>query len=179
MKTGYFLMATGIILFIISNIHMFRVFSNITPILKMNFSEGHKDFYIYKRGRYSIWKEYRFLTVSPLEKYKPIIINMTTGENIHLQKNIFGMRVKSFGKGKTAAYNFFAEEGQYRISLSEIDGIDKRADFMDSAFQERISKFGLQISKQLDVAGLIFAVCGITAGVLLFVFGNLFNLGIF
>lgn len=172
--SSFLIILLGIVLFIFSLINIMNVFiSQSSPILKMKFSEGSKRFLIEKSGEYSLCKDLKFFSISPLEEYNPVISNALTGENINLRKVFLRFRYRGFGNSHSEAFSFFAQEGEYIITLNKI--YDKNTENNNVVRDRNISNYGLQITKKFNFIKFSLSIWGLVMGLLLFLFGIIRN----
>lgn len=118
------LIPIGIITLIFSIKFVQKIFSG-NIILEIPYSQKSASFILARTGIYSIWHKGQFFRKAPLDKFKPEIIDKSTGLNIRLTPSIF---MPNSNNGKTARmelYRFSASPGRYVLELTEGSSISR------------------------------------------------------
>ncbi|RVU00970.1 hypothetical protein EOD41_10080 [Mucilaginibacter limnophilus] len=149
-----------------------------TVFLEIAYSEGGGRFTLIEAGSFSIWLKAPLLKRVALDKYKPQIYNVATGEELHLSYSITGMHANGFYEGRQEIFTFSAEPGEYQLqlikgsSLSGLQSIITR--LMPSGDNIDLSKHFLQVRETqpailafLAIPIIILGVGGIIGGFVL------------
>lgn len=154
------LIPVGIVILVFSIRLLHKNFSgNILIDLPYLQKTGH--FVVTKPGNYAIWHKGTYWRRSPLDQFRPVITNESTGETANLIPSIF--RPNS-NNGRTARMELFRltlPAGKYKIELTEGSSISR----LENAFIRRLpakmvdfDKYFIQVRES---GSFIFVIIGI------------------
>jgi hypothetical protein len=107
------------IFMLIKGIMMLMQFFNTKIILEIPYTGKSGNFRIDTSGTYSIWQKGKQFTRTPVDKFKPVITNESTGEKVALNSSIFRTQVNNGATASMLLFKFTAPAGNYRLDLDE------------------------------------------------------------
>lgn len=78
-----------------------------------------QNFEITKNGAYSIWQKGKLFQKAPIDKFKPVITNESTGAVVELSGSVFRTQVNNLSTGRTKLFSFVAPAGTFKLELEE------------------------------------------------------------
>ncbi len=88
-------------------------------ILEIPYTQKSAGFVIEKPGHYSIWHKGQYFRKAPLDEFRPIIINESTGDKTGLTPSIFRPNSNNGRTARMELFRFRLAAGRFRLELSE------------------------------------------------------------
>jgi hypothetical protein len=120
------LIPVGIIILIFA-IRMVQKTTGGSIILEIPYSQKSADFEITRTGKYSIWHLGQFFRKAPLDEFRPVITNKSTGEETVLSTLLFRPNMNNGITARMELFRFSLPAGKYRLQLlpgSSISGVE-------------------------------------------------------
>lgn len=118
------LIPVGLLLLILSIRLISRSFSG-SIILDLPYLKKSSEFVLKKEGTYAIWHKGQYFRRAPLDEFKPVIINRSTGENVALIPSLFRPNLNNKRTARMELFRFTAPPGRYVLELAEGSSITK------------------------------------------------------
>lgn len=136
-------------------------------ILEMPFKDKEAVFYLEKSGRYSIWQKGKLFSKTPVDQFKPQIVNLDSNRVIPLSRSILRPSINGTSMGSMELFNFKATSGNYKLEIVEgssvflIESILTKS--LSSALPQNyhLDKYSLLIRKRLNpflIFGLVWLI---------------------
>lgn len=177
----FLLIPVGIVILIFSLRLMGRYYNGNT-ILELPYTLKTAVFDINQAGEYSIWHKGRAFRKAPLDKFRPVITDFATGENISLRSLLFRPNKNDAVKARMEIFKFSAPAGRYKIELAEgssITGIENAFIKMMPFPEVDPNEYFIQVRKSQPFAImityvliLVIAALAILGGLVLGILGN-------
>ncbi|MCL5244290.1 hypothetical protein M4I21_00610 [Cellulophaga sp. 20_2_10] len=147
-------------------------------ITEFSFLRNETNFIVDQPGNYAVWYKAVAFKKNILYTKKPRVINLKTKEPLKIRISLFGPRVNNFDTGVKEMYHFYAEKGEYTISLEDALKF-KRALYnaipnLDKGISD--SRAIVQVNKKHSGFFMIFSILAIVFSVLLIIGGFLIGL---
>jgi hypothetical protein len=107
------------IFFLIKAIKLIRRTFSGNIILEIPYSLKSADFEITKTGVFSIWHKGQIFRKAPLDKYKPLIRNTVSNEEIILIPSLFRANTNNGFTARMELFRFSAPAGKYNMMITE------------------------------------------------------------
>jgi hypothetical protein len=117
-------------------------------ILEIPYSRKISTFEITKPGVYAIWHKGQIFRKAPLNKFKPLIRNTITKEEIVLSPSFFRLNSNNGRTGRMELFRFSAPSGIFQLELMEGSSV--------TLFEQAIS--GLFPLKKVDIENYFIQV---------------------
>lgn len=104
---------------LISAIKMLKKTFSGEIILEIPYSLKISTFEITKPGVYAIWHKGQIFRKAPLNKFKPLIRNTVTKEEIMLSPSFFRLNSNNGRTGRMELFRFSAPSGKFQLELME------------------------------------------------------------
>ncbi len=167
----------GIILLVIGIKMLIKSF-NEKIIVEIPFTCKVNSFQIGKAGAYSIWQKGKLFRKAPVDKFRPVITNETTGEQINISTSIMGTHVNNGSIERMKLFTFSAQTGNFKLELAEGSSVS----FIERAFSSLIpvkkmdpDQYFIQIRENqpgylilLGIPLIIIGFAGVLVGIILF-----------
>lgn len=121
------------ILILIFSIKVVRKNFSGDIILEIPYAQKSGDFAITKSGHYAIWHKGTFFRKAPLDEFRPVIINQSTGEETRLIPSLFRSNSNNGRTARMELFRFSLSPGTYRLELAEGSSISA----LENAFIRR------------------------------------------
>ena len=158
------LIPVGIIILIFSIKLVKKTFSG-NIILEIPYSQKSSEFIINQAGIYSIWHRGQYFRKAPVGKFRPEIINKSTGTKIRLYSSLFRPNSNDGRTARMELFRFSIQPGEYFLNLTEgssISGIEKSLINLLPAKNADPAKYFIQIRESQSrftlLAVIIFIV---------------------
>lgn len=131
------------IFILIKGIQLIRKSFNGLLLLEISFLQQSGKFSIGKAGNFSIWQRAPLLKRTPVDQFKPHIINLQTNEEVAIFHSISGMQANNFSDGRMEMFTFSAPAGEFQLELRSGTSVTG----LQSALTKLIPKGNLDLSK--------------------------------
>lgn len=151
--TGVFMLIQGIKLLIKS--------FNEKIIIGIPFTCKMQNFQIAKNGAYSIWQKGKLFQKTPVDKFKPVITNESTGEKVQLSGSIFRTQVNNMSTGRMKLFSFNTPIGNFKLELQEgisVSGLEKALSSVIPAKSMDPGNYFIQIRESQPVSFVLFGI---------------------
>jgi hypothetical protein len=148
-------------------------------ILEISFTQKSADFVITKPGNYSIWHKGQFFRKAPLNQFKPVIINKSTGDKIWLSPSIFRPNSNNGVTARMELFRFILPAGKYRLELDEgssISGFENSIIRYFPVRQADLDKYFIQVRESQPSIFVIFGIILISLAGLCIIGGLIFGI---
>ncbi len=138
--------------------------SNI--ILEIPYARKSAEFILDKPGNYSIWHKGQFFRKTPLDEFRPEIIDLSTGSKIKLSSRLFRPNANNGMDARMEIFRFSAPQGKYMLEMKEGSSISSAEHRLISTIPTRMvdyDKYFIQVRESLP---LLLTLSGIAAIVL-------------
>lgn len=88
-------------------------------LLEISYSAGGGRFTVTDAGNFSIWLKAPLLKRVPIDKYRPRVYRVATGEELRLSFSVTGMHANGFSEGRQEIFTFSATPGEYQLQITE------------------------------------------------------------
>jgi len=135
-------------------------------ILEIPFSQKISTFEITKPGVYSIWHKGKIFRKAPLDKFKPLIRNAVTKEEIVLIPSFFRPNSNNGRTGRMELFRFSAPAGKFKLELTEGSSVTSLEQAISGLFplkQVDVDHYFIQVRESQP---LLFVILGIVMLVL-------------
>lgn len=154
------LIPVGIIILILSIRLVQNTFSG-NIILEVPYSQKSADFEIPESGNYSIWHKGQYWSKAPLDEFRPVITNKTTGERPKLTSLLFRPNSNNGVTARMEIFRFSAPAGEYTLELAEGSSISG----IENAFLKRfpakmvdLDKYSIQIRQSQNLFKVLIGI---------------------
>lgn len=170
------LIPIGIFL-LVKGIRLVRKTLNGTVLLEIPYLQKTGQFTVVKAGYFSIWQKGSLRKQTPINQFKPYIVNDQTNELVKLSFSLMRPQVNGFSVGRMEICSFFALPGNYRLELREGSSVSKleglltkvavfgKVDLTKYFIQIRASQFFLLTI--LAVIVIVLGALGVIGGLIL------------
>lgn len=107
------------IFILIKGIKLIRGGFNGELLQEMSYQQGITEFTIQHSGYFSIWQRSPLLTRTPVDRFKPIIEDINTQQQIDVNPAYLGARTNGFSEGRMEVFTFSAPAGKYLLKIVE------------------------------------------------------------
>ena len=150
----------GIVLLIFS-IKILKKVTSSPILLELPYERKTGTFKVNQSGKFSIWHKGKLFKKTPVAKFKPNIVDIKTGKEIKLRHSIFRQNMNGFKYGRMELFYFYAQVGDYRISLikgSSVSKIEKYVSELIPTKSMDLNDYYIQIRKSVPFYRLILSV---------------------
>lgn len=127
------LVPVGVFL-LIKAIRLVKKSFNGELIHEVPYARKISDFEIPYPGVYSVWHKGQVFRKAPLDKFKPLIINSRTKDEIELSPSIFRPNTNNGRTGRMELFRFSAPAGKYQLKLAEGSSVSFPEQVMSGLF---------------------------------------------
>jgi hypothetical protein len=166
------------IFILIKGIMMLMRFFNQKIILEIPYTCKTERFKVDKSGGYSIWQKGKLFQKTPVDKFRPVITNESTGEQLSLTGSIFRTKINNGSTARMQLFTFYAPIGNFRLELSEgssISQLEKSISSLIPGKEMEPGSYFIQIRenqpKYLVIVGIPLTILGFgffIGGIILF-----------
>ena len=118
------LFTIGIIL-LVKAIRILRKSFSGEVVAEIPFSQKKTEFEITTPGVYAIWQKGPYIRKMPVDQFKPVLFDVSSGQEVRLENPLFRPNTKDFSTVKMEIFRFNAEAGRYRIEIAPGTGISE------------------------------------------------------
>lgn len=118
------LIPVGILLLILSVRLVSKSFSG-NIILDLPYLKKSSEFVLEKEGTYAIWHKGQYFRRAPLDKFRPEITSLATGEKVPLVSSLFRPNINNGRMARMELFRFTAPAGKYFLELGDGSSITK------------------------------------------------------
>jgi len=177
------ILSIRILLFILILIGIFIVFKAIkllknafngVKLLTLPYNDNLGHFTVSKSGVYAIWHKGSLFKKTPLNQFRPYILDTAIDKEIKLNRSILSPRSNNFDTGRVELFTFKAEAGRYELKLvpgsstsifqAMIGGAIPLADIDLNQYSIEIQKSQAQILTILSIPLLLLGITSIIGG---------------
>jgi len=172
----FILILTGIFI-VFKAMKVFRNAFNGVILLTLPYNDTAGSFTVSKSDVYAIWHKGPLFKKTPLNQFRPHIINTATDKKIKLNRSILSPRSNSFDTGRMELFTFRAEAGNYELKLvpgsstsrlqAMIGGALPLVDIDLSHYSIEIQKSQAQILTILAIPFLLLGIASIVGGLII------------
>lgn len=142
-------------------------------LLEIPFKQKSSTFFISEQGVYSIWQKGDMFKKLPVDKFRPVVTNLTTGEIPGLSSSVFRPNSNDGRIFKMKLFSFRASPGTYKLEITEgssITGIERIISTLFPFKEVNLDNYFIQIRESQPFY--------ITAtGILLIIFSGIMMIG--
>jgi len=125
MQVLFFLMIPVGLIVLFLSIRMVRKTFSGNIILEIPYLQKSAQFAISKPGNYSIWHKGQIFRRAPLDEFKPVITNDSTGIEITLHSLLFRPNSNNAVTARMEIFRFTAPAGKFTLELKEGSSITR------------------------------------------------------
>jgi hypothetical protein len=149
------------ILMLVQGIRMLVKSFNEKIITEMPFTCKMQHFQLAQNGAYSIWQKGKLFQKAPVDRFKPVITNESTGEKVELSASVFRTQLNSGSTGRMKLFAFNAPEGNFKLELIEgtsVSGLETALSSVIPLKNMDPAKYFIQIRQSQPVSMLLFGI---------------------
>jgi len=124
----FFCLVPAGIFILVKGIQLISKAFNGVLLLALPFTQKSGAFKVVQTGNHAIWQRGQLRRRTPVDEFRPQIVDLRNGDILPLNKSVFTARSNDFSTGRMEMFSFYATKGKYELQLvpgSSVSGLQK------------------------------------------------------